>query len=547
MAGHVQADSPSNYLLHGWKGNEDEDVDVDISGGSSEEEIEGLRQHPLASSSAARESASLKKVFAIAEALVTSNAGALECDSLAAKSRTERVKTFRDGEQILNQTVTAKQVNAKKGLEEPGEAGEMSGAKGNSCLQPRKFCDRKRLDARKFRDHFAAKLGLRRANIAEGNKQQGEASSAMKDKSVVDGPLELSKGESPQQAGTKAVKERLNGIDEEGVMLHVNLEVEQEKGIRLPCNGDCDTANKESFQVFTRKRKQASEGAIRSEKTSNEDRNKVQVETSNERSIDSKDAERSTDRPPESPKSNTINGRSKRARKHYRQTDYIPWSDFGRLSAKKSESYKCLDSAPGTDTDSMRTGSKNSYEKRPEGSTSLSEEIRVSSHPSSSQDIELDDGDSKKGSQNSSSMSGVVEKEHGTQVLASKNDSSCTASGKDLDLLPDKGTRSSTVQDKHVQQDSESDAAKTQDGAPESCHLSNGAMDLAEETSIHRIEVLQNKSMTDHDLDIDPNSQPSPKAQEQLTHEAPSASCGLHLRYGSIDTFLCGHDFVIAI
>ncbi|KAI5073192.1 hypothetical protein GOP47_0011205 [Adiantum capillus-veneris] len=554
-----QADSPMKYLVHGWRGDEDEDVDVDSSGGSSEEEIDGLKQNARTISTAARQTVDLKQVLDFAETSVqgTSNAGGQECDPSATKSRTERVRTSRDFEQKLKHTVDAKQVDAKNGLKEPGAPGENSGAKGIPRLQPRKFSDGKRLDARRFRDHFAAKLvGSRRANIAEGNGQ-GEVSNALRDKSVSDGALEPSKGESPQQAGSKEVKDGSIGIEEEGVVLHVNLEVEQEKGVELPCNGECNTANKESFQVFTRKRKQASEGATQNEKVLNQNSNGVQVETIDESSSEPKVAEGSADKPPESPKSNTISGRSKRARKHNRQTDYIPWSDFGRLSAKKSDSHKSVDSATGTENDSKRTGSKGSLENRPEDSTSLSKEIKVSAHPSSSQNLEVDERDGQKDSQNSFSLSVVVEKEHVAQAPTIQIDSSCTTSGKELEVQSNKCARSSIIQDKDDQQASEVDAAEMQDGAAESCYLSNGAMDSAQEMPMQRREVLQNKSVVEHDVDINPTRHPDPKAQEQLTHEAPSTSSRLHSREDSrllikegsemLNDFSCRQEGVVGV
>eukprot|EP00250_Pteridium_aquilinum_P005676 c15733_g1_i1 orf=590-3133(+) len=547
MGGHLEAEDPaSTYFLHGWKGNEDEDVDVDSSEGSSEEDNHGRKRRTVAFSTGVRQLASAEKGPDPAEtsAEETSDVGGQECDSLVAKSRLQRGRTLRELEQVSNNASTAKRVNVKEVLDGHGAVflpGESSSMKGVSRLQPRKLNDGKRLDARRFRDHFAAKLlGSKKLNIARGNGQ-GEIGGTSKDKVISNSSLELSGVRSPRRDGSKVVRSSSSELEEETVMLHVNLEVEQEKGIDLSLNEDCNVVNKESCQVFTRKRKPLSEGAAQ------DGENDVQVGDSQKingvqierrilvRSSDKKDSETKSDKGDmtlDSSKSEdvSISGRSKRARKHNRQTDYIPWSALGRSSVRKGEVSKLeafLDSASGTETDSKHNGSKNSLEKGLEDSvSSLTKETRVAALTSTWEDdgsMQQIGSDHQQDSPGASSTDDA-EREQITLLQANQSVLSRPATGEEDEILHQRSPRSSNAQDNDIEQSREIDDTFLQDKSMKGCRNASGPLELPEASSIRGFEISQNKA------GVDLNRDPDPREKEQIMKAGQSAASEMHMR-----------------
>ncbi|KAH7433729.1 hypothetical protein KP509_07G083100 [Ceratopteris richardii] len=470
MGGHVQAQSQSVYLLQGWNGDEEEEIDIESSGESDYEGFHSIKKHG------------------------------------------NKSDVGLSGAEQEHQTIS----HATRGLVESSGLRNGIGKERLSNSQQGNSNSGKRLDARRFRNHFASKfVTSKKSNGSKGNQQgvtgstcvgnsvgssdiqpcerdalQQAGRDAVQSRSV---EIDQSKGKHLQQAGPNAWKASLAESDEEAVMLHVNLE------------------------VFTRKRKQASEASTpvrMNEKESNQTGNSVDTETVAEGSS-SKDLEDKSNTLPESAKLCNIHGRSKRSRKLNRQTDYIPWSDFGRISSKKSEFHKsemCSSKVPQPEMETKQARSKCAPEVTIENSVgSFSRETRVSAHHSSSEDMIQADHNDHKVTGSSHSIS-IVEKEQQSQVLTVKSTLAVQPSIDKQEVHGNISPLSSTVEENDKHHDDEVDGPDMHDRTVSICDTLNGVKDSEKAGSSNRNDVVHsNMKISQQDIE----NHCDPRAHEQ--------------------------------
>ena len=157
-------DSAGNvYFLHGWRDDEDEDVNVESSKGSSRDEILPKTVEPDLVGTPVNLSKTLDSAEVSGEE-ENAEGGEDECDSARIKTRSSHIARkggliFSKRKIVIDDKVTEDAGNTQVVPEE-------SKMKPLSELrqQQKKLNERKRLDARKFRNHFAAKLS--RSNIS---------------------------------------------------------------------------------------------------------------------------------------------------------------------------------------------------------------------------------------------------------------------------------------------------------------------------------------------------------------------------------------------
>ena len=158
-------DSAGNvYFLHGWRDDEDEDVNVESSKGSSRDEILPKTVEPDLVGTPVNLSKTLDSAEVSGEE-ENAEGGEDECDSARIKTRSSHIARkggliFSKRKIVIDDKVTEDAGNTQVVPEETSKMKPLSELR----QQQKKLNERKRLDARKFRNHFAAKLS--RSNIS---------------------------------------------------------------------------------------------------------------------------------------------------------------------------------------------------------------------------------------------------------------------------------------------------------------------------------------------------------------------------------------------
>jgi hypothetical protein len=152
------------YFLRGWKGDEDEEVDVESSKGSSRDKILLKTINSEVMKTTGNSSKALDSAKASGDDQTTDEGGEEECDSALVKTRashTLRKRNFAAVDDV--------KVREDTGNDEvlAGETSSIRMSARHTRLQTR-LNEKEGMDARKFRNHFAAKLRKSKASNTEG-------------------------------------------------------------------------------------------------------------------------------------------------------------------------------------------------------------------------------------------------------------------------------------------------------------------------------------------------------------------------------------------
>lgn len=359
MGRRVEAEDPESVcFLHGWRGDEDDDVDVDIesSDGNSEGELAGLK---WLSESASTGACGLGSIRGRENSLATLNKG-LDFPENSMEEASEV-----GGQECVSGTggstgLPTKEVCEVTTIEQTGlVAPPEVGASQKEPKEQKRPSEGKRLDARKFRNIFAAKLGgskrLKNGLSTTQGKAQGDVELCKAGQALSSSSLEKS-GQMPSIC-ERLKRENLTADrdeqEEENGLLLTDVKVsEHASSDSLLSAGSHLVNEKETCKVFSRKRKVANQSVVQAGDDSDQTTTLHLLEGNDAETMHKRDCLQSEVRVRENVSGpdkasdsvrrveDGVLGRSKRARKDNTQKDYIPWAAFRRSSVKKIDRNK---------------------------------------------------------------------------------------------------------------------------------------------------------------------------------------------------------------